>query len=89
MSFSVSAVSQNGNFIDTDLTPKAAPKLTETQQIDLLAQQGQSTQQIATAVGLPVTLVASTLGDATTTSSSATSSASALVALSARLSVYG
>jgi len=88
MSFSVSAVSQSTPFTDTDLTPKPAPKLTETQQIDLLAQQGQSTQQIATATGLPVTLVASALGDSTTTSSSTTSSASALVALSARLSVH-
>jgi len=89
MSFSVSAVSQSSPLTDTDLTPNAAPKLTETQQIDLLARQGQSTQQIATAVGLPLTLVESTLGDSTTTSSSTTSSASALVALSARLSVYG
>ncbi len=88
MSLSVSAVSQSSPYTDTDPAPKAAPKLTETQQIDLLAQQGQSTQQIATAVGLPVTLVESTLGDATS-SSSAISSASALVALSGRLSVYG
>ena len=86
MSLSVSAVSQNNSFADAQLAP-AAPKLTEAAQIKLLAEQGHSNKQIATATGLPVTLVESTLGD-TTSSTSATSSASALVALSARLSVY-
>ncbi len=89
MSLSVSAVSQTSPVAEASLTPKAAPKLTETAQIKLLAEQGKSTQQIATATGLPLTLVDSTLGDSTTSSSSSTSSASALVALGARLSVYG
>jgi hypothetical protein len=89
MSFSISAVSQNSPYNDTDPAPKPAPKLTEAEQIKQLAEQGRSNQQIATATGLPVTLVDTTLGDSTTSSSSATSSASALVALSGRLSVYG
>ena len=87
MSLSVSAVSQNNSFADAQLAPAATPKLTEAAQIKLLAELGHSNQQIATATGLPVTLVESTLGD-TTSSTSATSSASALVALSARLSVF-
>lgn len=88
MSFSVSAVSQNNSFAESELTQKAAPKLTEAAQIKLLAEQGHSNQQIATATGLPVTLVESTLGDTSSTSTSSVSQASALLALGSRLSVH-
>ncbi len=66
--------------------PKPAPKLDERAQIQQLALQGHSNVQIAATVGLPESVVALTLGDSTTASAT-TSSASALVALSGRLSV--
>ena len=68
------------------LAPKAAAKLDERTQIQQLALQGHSNEQIAAVVGLPVSAVALTLGDATILSAS-TSEASALIALSGRLSV--
>lgn len=88
MSLAISAVSKkNTAQVEQEANEQVAPKLTENAQIKLLAEQGHSTNQIAQAVGLPTDIVALTLGDATP-ASSAISSASALVALSGRLSLY-
>lgn len=88
MSLAISAVSKkNTAQVEQEASQQAAPKLTANAQIKLLAEQGHSTNQIAQTVGLPTDIVALTLGD-TTPASSAISSASALVALSGRLSLY-
>jgi hypothetical protein len=87
MSFSISAVSSSSAQFDSAPAPKPAAKPTEADQIKLLAEQGKSNADIASAVGLPETLVAAELGTTTTTTSS-TSQASALLALGSRLSVH-
>lgn len=87
MSFSISGLSNTSPDVDSAPALKATAKLSENEQIKQLAEQGQSTKQIANSVGLPESIVALTLGDTTSTTSS-TSSASALVALSGRLSVH-
>ena len=87
MSLAISAVTSNNATFDTGSAPKQAPKLTESEQIKQLASEGHTAQTIATTIGLPEPLVASDLGTTTTTSSTK-SQASALLALSARLSVH-
>jgi DNA-binding NarL/FixJ family response regulator len=62
---------------------QSAAKLSEEQQLEQLVAEGESTQQIATILGLTVTQVEQTLG---TTSGSQTA-ASSLVALAGRLSI--
>jgi hypothetical protein len=88
MSLSISAVSPGTSYDPQDATPATkapAIKQTSTQQIHTLASSGQSAAVIASSLGLPISQVDSALG--ITTSSSSTSQASALVALSGRLSV--
>jgi hypothetical protein len=68
--------------------PPAPPvKPSQAQQIEQLAIQGQSAQQIATAIGLPESLVNLDLGTTSTSTTSPTSQASAVLAVAARLSV--
>ena len=86
MSLSISAATlSNASYDPTgDATKKAsAVKPTTTQEIHNLASSGQSASLIATSLGVPVSQVDSALGITT----SSTSEASALVALSGRLSV--
>jgi len=87
MSLSISAVSANDAQYDPTPAPKPASKPTESQQIEQLALQGQSAQQIASTVGLPESLVSIDLGTSSSSSTSAVSQASALLSLGARLSV--
>ncbi len=70
------------NQVSTPPTPPPA-KLTEEQQVQQLLVEGQSTQQIATVLGLTVTQVEQSLAG----TSAAASSASSVVALSGRLSI--
>lgn len=87
MSLSVSGfpVTQQIYGNDPAADPKPAPtKPPVSQQVQELAAAGQSSQQIASTLGLPLAEVQQSLGDTTTT---ATTQASALVALSGRLSV--
>ncbi len=68
----------------TALPPAPAPaKLTEEQQLQQLVAEGQSTQQIATVLGLTVTQVEQSLAGTST----ASTAASSVVALAGRLSV--
>ena len=86
MSLSIYAVSSNSAAYDAAPAPNQPAKPTEADQIKQLANQGRSAQSIATAVGLPESLVATELGDTTGKNTSA-SQATAVLSLSARLSV--
>jgi len=73
--------------IGSDLSSEApTPRPTESQEVEQLELSGLTSQQIAMAIPLPLSEVELTLGD-TSSISSTESSSSALVALSARLSV--
>jgi hypothetical protein len=89
MSLSISAVNLSNPLYDPSSDVSAGKtaqvKPTATQQIQLLASSGQSASLIASSLGIPVAQVDSVLG----ISSSSTTEASALVALSGRLSVHG
>jgi hypothetical protein len=85
MSFSISPISSISfdTTADSSPAPKApAVKPTANEQIQQMASAGQSAALIASALGMPVSQVDSVLG----ISSSSTDQASALVALSGRLS---
>ena len=89
MSLSISAATlTNASYDPTEDAPTPTAKAstikpTANQQIHELASSGQSADQIASSLGVPVSQVDSALG----ITSSSTSQASALVALSGRLSV--
>jgi hypothetical protein len=89
MSFSISAVAPGSATLDSlDSIPAAKVpviKPTATEQILALASDGQAAAVIASSLGVPISQVDSALG----ITSSATSEASALLALSGRLSVQG
>ncbi len=86
MAVSLSGIASIGSdFSSAAPTPRPPAKPTESQEVHQLLLSGLSNQQIATTTGLPLAEVEVTLGDTSTTSTQ--SSASALVALSARLSV--
>ncbi len=87
MSFSISPISAVHSQFDPTPAPKPVPQPTEEQQIAQLALQGNTPTQIATAVGLPESLVEVELGATTSSTTSAVSQASALLSLGARLSV--
>ena len=89
MSLSFSTTDLSNASLNTSLdalptTKAAAAKQTTTQQIDDLASSGQSAALIASSLSVPVTQVDAALG----ITSSATSQASAVVALSGRLSIH-
>ena len=88
MSLSISAASLNDASFDRSLDDPsnargAVTKPTASQQIQELASAGESAALIASSLGVPVSQVDSALG----ITSGSTSQASALVALSGRLSV--
>jgi predicted XRE-type DNA-binding protein len=86
MSLSISGNSFPAAAFDSATTPTTPPvpvKQTLSQQVQQLATAGQSSQQIATTLGVPLSEVQSTLGQTTTTENTQT----ALLALSSRLDV--
>ena len=88
MSLSISVASLSKASYDSTPDPTSSAKTagvkpTATQQIHQLASSGESASLIASSLGVPVSQVDSALG----ITSSSTSQASALVALSGRLSV--
>jgi hypothetical protein len=84
MSLSISAIAPTLDPpVSSSTTKEPAVKPTASQQIQALASGGQSAAAIASSLGLPISQVDSTLG----ITSSSTNQASALLALSGRLSV--
>jgi hypothetical protein len=87
MAVSLSGIATIGSdFSIAAPTPRPTDKPTESQEVHRLQLSGLSDQQIASSIPLPLSEVELTLGD-TSIASSTQTSASALVALSARLSV--
>jgi len=85
MAVSLSGIASIGSDLNSN-SADPTPRPTESQEVHQLELTGLTNQQIASSIPLPLSEVESTLGDPSTTSSTETS-ASALVALSARLSV--
>lgn len=86
MSFAISgssALYQPVSGLDSDAAPKPPAKPTVAQELHQLASAGQSSQQIATALGLTVAQVEQSLGETTTT----TAAASTAIALAGKLSI--
>jgi hypothetical protein len=91
MSFSISGITPGSaslNSLDPS-SPANVPviKATATQQIQDLASAGQSASVIASSLGVPVSQVDAALGITSTNTTNSTSEATALVALSGRLSI--
>ncbi len=80
MSLSISPVGSLPSFEtgDTGTTPKPAPKLSSSEQMVQLEHAGQSAAQIATALGLPQTLVDESLGITTPATAAVTTIPGAL-----------